>query len=110
MRTRVWIRSGIREELDSRQQRLLDHVYAQIKHYYDDLHQTEPRFQHPLSLSQLMRLTNRNGAAVLSAIRTLANSVEATSSEEPPIYYDRITSGKNASHRPYRIFLRRRQY
>ena len=26
-----------------------------------------------------------------------------------PIYYDRIASAKNASHRPYRIFLRTRR-
>ena len=110
MRTRIWIRSGITEELDQRQQQLVNHVLSKINLYYDKLYQTEPRFQHPLSLSQLMRLTKRNGTAVVSAIRILANSVETDRHEEPPIYYDRVRSGKNASHRPYRIYLRRRQY
>lgn len=94
--------------LDLRQQRLLDLVYGQIVHYYEKLHQTRPRFQYPLSLSRLMKLTRRNSYAVLAAVRVLANSIEPGGEQEPPIYYDRIASEKNAAHRPYRIFLRKR--
>jgi len=30
------------------------------------------------------------------------------SSAEPSIYYDRVQAQKNKSHRPYRIYLRKR--
>jgi hypothetical protein len=108
MRKRIWIRSGIEEVLDARQQRLLDLVHGQIVHYYQALHQTRPCYQYPLSLSRLMRLCRRNSYAVLSAVRILANSIELGGDREPLIFYDRITSEKNAAHRPYRIFLRDR--
>lgn len=108
MNQRRWVSSGIREELDARQQRLLDRVLDRVKFYYRELHGTASRYQHPLSLSLLMRLTNRNSYAVLGAVRILSNSISYEESE-PPIYYDRIASEKNASHRPYRILLRNRR-
>jgi hypothetical protein len=55
-----------------------------------------------------MRLCKRNSHAVTMALRYLANTVPAGSDSLPPVFYDRITSAKNKSHRPYRIFLRKR--
>lgn len=114
MQRRIWIRSGIVEELDQRQLRLLDHVYRQIQHYYSNLHNSRPCYRHPLNLSRLVRLTNRSGAAVISAVRLLSHTIpDHTRSEGsdvspvfPLITYTRIASERNASHRPYRIFLR----
>lgn len=104
---RVWIKSGIVEELDERQQRLLSLVYEKIVFYYDHLYQTRPCYQYPLSLSRLMKLCNRGSQAVTLALRYLANTIPEGSHTEPSVYYDRIASQKNKSHRPYRIFLRK---
>jgi len=103
----VWIRSGIVEELDKKQTRLLELVYDKIVFYYKELFQTQPRFQYPLSLSRLMKLCNRNSHAVSTALRYLANTVPLGSRAEPAIHYDRKSAQKNRSHRPYRIFLRK---
>jgi hypothetical protein len=103
----VWVKSGVVEELDERQLRLLHLVYEQILFYYQKLHRTRPCYQYPLSLSRLMRLCRRNSHAVTTALRYLANTVPAGSHSEPPVFYDRVASAKNKSHRPYRIFLRR---
>jgi hypothetical protein len=108
MQKRVWIRSGIVEELDSKQEDLLKLVLAKIEFYYRELHGTRPVFQYPLSLSRLMKLCNRNSYAVSTALKYLANTVPFGSTGEPPIYYDRISAQRNHSHRPYRIFLRKR--
>jgi len=108
MQKRVWIKSGIVEELDERQAGLLDLVYEKIVFYYRKLHGTRPSLKYPLSLSRLMRLCNRSGTAVSLALRYLANTVPMGSSAQPPIHYDRISSKKNHSHRPYRIFLRQK--
>ena len=107
MQKRVWIRSGIVEELDEKQSRLLELVHDRIVHYYRHLHRTRPSLHYPLSLSRLMRLCKRNSHAVSMALRYLANTVPLGSPTEPPIHYDRVQSSKNKSHRPYRIFLRR---
>lgn len=107
MQPRIWIRSGVVEELDERQLRLLRWVYDQIVFYYDELHGTRPCYRHPLSLSRLMKLTKRSGCVVVNALRYLAHTVPVGSTAEPPIYYDRGQSVRNKSHRPYRIFLRR---
>jgi len=106
MEKRIWIRSGIVEVLDQRQVRLLKLVYDKIAYYYKKLYQTRPCYQYPLSLSRLMRLCHRSAHTVSLAIKYLANTIPFGSHEQPPIYYDRIASQKNKSHRPYRIFLR----
>lgn len=108
MQKRVWIRSGIVEELDQRQERLLAQVYQQIIFYYRQLYQTQPRYQYPLSLSRLMKLCNRSSHTISMALRYLANTVPLGSEAEPPIYYDRRSARRNKSHRPYRIFLRKK--
>jgi len=100
-------KSGVVEELDERQLRLLHLVHEKIVFYYQKLHRTRPCYQYPLSLSRLMRLCKRNSRAVTTALRYLANTVPAGSDSLPPVFYDRIASVKNKSHRPYRIFLRR---
>lgn len=106
MQKRVWIRSGVVEELDLRQLGLLDLVYDRIVFYYRELYRTRPCYQYPLSLARLMKLCRRNSHAVTMALRYLANTIPAGSEDEPLIYYDRLASAKNKSHRPYRIFLR----
>ena len=106
MEKRVWIRSGIVEELDAKQTALLKLVLEKTQHYYRNLYRTRPCFQYPLSLSRLMKLCNRSGSAVTLALRYLANTIPAGSNQVPPIFYHRISSRKNRSHRPYRIFLR----
>jgi len=103
---RIWIRSGIVEELDARQRRMLEHVLEKIRFYYRELHGTRPCYQKPLSFKQLRKLCNRNSPSLQHALCVLANTVPYGSKEEPPIYYDRIMSGKNGSHRPYRIWIR----
>ena len=108
MEKRVWVRSGIVEELDARQARLVALVFEKIEFYYRELHETRPCYRYPLSLSRLRKLCNRSGHAVSLALRYLANSVPAGSTIEPPVYYDRVNSQKNKSHRPYRIFLRKK--
>jgi hypothetical protein len=105
---RVWIKSGVIEELDAKQQRLIHLVHENIIFYYRHLYRTRPCYQYPLSLSRLMKLCNRSGHAVVNALRILANTIPVGSREQPPIYYDRRQSQKNKSHRPYRIFLRKR--
>ena len=104
----MWIRSGVVEELDKKQVRLLELVYTKIQYYYRHLYQTRPCYQYPLSLSRLMRLTRRNSCAVTLALRYLANTVPAGEDLEPLVHYDRQQARKNKSHRPYRIFLKRR--
>src|ERR1041385_7010993 len=103
---RVWIKSGIIEDLDEKQVRLLKLVREKIEFYYKELHGTQPCYRHPLSLSRLMKLCKRSSYAVSLALRYLANTVPAGSETEPSIYYDRARSSKNKSHRPYRIFIR----
>jgi hypothetical protein len=107
MQKRVWIRSGVVEELDVKQERLLKLVLAKIELYYRYLHGTRPVFQYPLSLSRLMKLCNRSSYAVSAALKYLANTIPLGSNAEPPIYYDRKPAQRNKSHRPYRIFLRK---
>jgi hypothetical protein len=94
------------EELDKRQQAFLDLVLEKIKYYYSELHGTRRCYQHPLTVSRLKKLCNRSNHAVSNAVRILANTVPHDSNSEPLIYYDRIKSEKNNTHRPYRIFLR----
>jgi len=108
MEKRVWIKSGIVEELDVRQLRLLRLVQEKIVFYYRHLYQTRPCYQYPLSLSRLMKLCHRSSQSVTLALRLLANTVPLASKQQPPIYYDRAQSQRNKSHRPYRIFLRKR--
>ncbi len=103
---RVWIKSGIVEELDEKQCRLIGLVYSNIVLYYRKLYRTRPCYQYPLSLSRLMKLCNRSSYAVSMALRYLANTVPLESKEAPPIFYDRRSAVRNKSHRPYRIFLR----
>jgi len=105
---RIWIRSGIVEDLDEKQARLLRLVLEKIRLYYRDLHGTRPCYRHPLSLSRLKKLCNRSNQAVTSALRFLANTVPLGSDAEPPVFYDRVGAMKNKSHRPYRIFLRQK--
>ena len=106
---RVWVKSGVVEDLDEKQVRLLKLVLEKIEYYYKELYQTRPVYQYPLSLSRLMKLCNRSGAAVGMALRYLANTVPFGSNAEPPVLYDRVSAMKNKSHRPYRIFLRHRE-
>ena len=105
---RMWIRSGIVEELDAKQVRLLKLVYENILYYYRELHGTRACYRQPLNLSRLMKLCNRSGHAVSTALRYLANTVPVGAHTEPPIYYHRVSAARNKSHRPYRIFLRQR--
>ena len=105
----MWIKSGIVEELDQKQAGLLKLVQEKIAFYYKELYRTRPCYQYPLSLSRLMRLCNRSGHAVSTALRYLANTIPFGSKSEPPIFYDRKSALKNKSHRPYRIFLRHRE-
>jgi hypothetical protein len=104
---RVWIRSGVIEELDVKQVRLIELVLEKIEFYYRDLHGTRPCYRYPLSLSRLMKLANRSGNAVTHALRILANTIPFGTHAEPPVFYDRTSAQKNKSHRPYRIFLRK---
>lgn len=106
MRQRRWLGSGITEAIDTRQQRLLDLVLKQVRHYYSELYGFRDCFRYPLSLSRLMKLCNRSGTRTLMAVRILAHSVDTENEKEPPIIYDRIGAKRNAMHRPYRIFLR----
>ena len=108
MEKRVWIRSGVVEELDARQSRLIELVLEKIRFYYRELHGTRPCYRYPLSLSRLMKLCNRSSQSVTLALRILANTIPFGSHTEPPVFYDRTHSQKNRSHRPYRVFLRRK--
>ena len=108
MQSRTWIRSGVSEEIDARQERLNELVLSKIRHYYQHLYLTKECYRYPLSLSRLMQLTKRNSYAVMSAVRFLSNSIPSQSNTSPPISYDRIPSDRNRTHRPYRIFLKSR--
>lgn len=105
---RVWIKSGVVEELDERQVRLLNLVYEKIAFYYKHLYGTRAIYKYPLNLSRLMKLCNRSSYAVKIALVYLANTIPFGSLGEPPIFYDRQQAVKNKSHRPYRIFIRKR--
>lgn len=107
---RIWIRSGNILELDKREIGLLNLVLSKIKYYYNELHGTRAMYKYPLNLYRLKKLCNRNSLAITKAIYVLANTVPEGSNndEEPPIYFDRVQSEKNKSHRAYRIFLRKR--
>ena len=107
MEKRMWIKSGIIEELDARQTRLIELVFEKIEFYYQNLYQTRPCYQYPLSLSRLMKLCKRNSPTINLALRYLANTIPVGSTTQPPIYYDRVQAQKNKSHRSYRIFLRK---
>jgi hypothetical protein len=107
LQKRVWVRSGVVEVLDEREVRLLNLVYEKIVYYYKHLYGTRDCYRYPLSLSRLMKLSNRSGTAVRTALHYLANTVPLGSHSDPPIHYDRAQSVKNKSHRPYRIFLRK---
>jgi hypothetical protein len=96
------------EELDAKQEQLIRLVYDKIVFYYRELHGTRPCYRYPLSLSRLMRLCRRSGHAVATALRYLANTVPEGTDTLPLVYYDRQQARKNKSHRPYRIFLRRK--
>jgi|SRR5437870_3303395 len=108
MQKRVWIKSGIVEELDQRQSALLKLANEKIVFYYKELYQTRACYQYPLSLKRLMKLTNRSSHAVTLALRYLANTVPLGSQAEPTVYYHRRSAQKNASHRPYCILLRKK--
>lgn len=108
MEKRVWIRSGVVEQLDVKQVRLIELVLEKIQLYYRELHGTRPCYRYPLSLSRLMKLTNRSGSAVSHALHILANTIPFGTDAEPPVFYDRTTAQKNKSHRPYRICLRKK--
>jgi len=108
MHKRVWVRSGITDEIDESQHQLLNLVYDKICLYYRELYGTRPCYQYPLSLSRLMRLCKRNSHAVSMAVKYLAHSIpdNGPKASQPLIWYDRGQSIRNKSHRPYRIFLR----
>lgn len=108
MEKRRWVQSGMIEELDARQSRLLELVLEKIQLYYRELYQTRPCFQYPLSLSRLSRLCKRSGQTVVGALRLLANTIPLGANSETLVYYDRTVAQKNKSHRPYRIFLRKK--
>ena len=103
---RIWIRSGNVLELDKREVRFLDFLYSKIVHYYTVLYGTEPRYLYPLSISTLKKLCRRNSLAITKGIFILANTIVDGTDGEPPIYFDRVKSEKNPTHRPYRIYLR----
>lgn len=105
MRQRTWVRSGITEDIDARQQALLDLVRSQVERYYRELHGTRPCFAGALTLSRLMRMCNRNGIAVSLALRILANTVEE-GQREPSVWYERVPSKRHPAKRYYRITLR----
>jgi hypothetical protein len=108
MRQRRWIGADHAESIDLRQQRLLDLVLKQVRHYYAELYQTRACYKYPLSVTRLMKLCNRSGSRILMAVRILSHSFDIESETEPPLYYERASGIKNPMHRPYRIFLRSR--
>ena len=105
MKQRRWLGTGLIESFDLRQQRLLDLVLSQVRHYYKELYETRDCYHYPLSLSRLMRLCKRSGLRTLMAVRVLSHSV-GEGEQIPPLIYERDQSEKNAMRRPYRIFLR----
>ena len=131
MRRRRWLGSGIEEDFDVRQQAMLDLVLEKVTDYYGKLAGTRYSHRYPLTLSRLMKLCNRSGlrASVdicgntltlsrlmklcnrsglrtLMTVRVLSHSIEVGKEASPPLVYERVKSERNASHRPYRIFLR----
>lgn len=101
------MQSGVVEELDAKQQRLLDLVLEKIRYYYDELYETRDCYRYPLTLSRLAKLCNRNGSEIGLALRILANSIpEDAKNRVPPVTYERIGASSNPSHRPYKVFLR----
>ena len=106
MKQRKWLGTGYVESFDLRQQRLLDLVLEQVRIYYAELYETRYCYRYPLTLSRLMKLCNRSGLRTLMALRILSYSVDVESESEPPLVYERASSQRNATHRPYRIFLR----
>jgi len=104
---RMWIKSGVVEELDIRQIQLLELVYDKIEYYYKELYETRPCYQYPLSLKRLMKLCNRSGTTVSMALRYLANTIPVDSDKQPLVFYRRIKSTRNPNHRPYQIWLKR---
>lgn len=106
MKQRKWLGTGMVESFDVRQQRLLDLVIEKVRYYYAELYETRDCCRYPLTLSRLMKLCNRSGLRTLMAVRILSHSVDVESESKPPLVYERYPSQNNASHRPYRIFLR----
>lgn len=106
MRRRRWLGTDGVELIDQRQQRLLDLVVEKVRYYYEELYETKTSCQYPLSLSKLMRLCRRSGTRTLMAVRILTFSYDIDQETEPPLYYDRVHSKKNAMRRAYRIYLR----
>lgn len=106
MRQRKWLGTGMVESFDARQQRLLNLVLEKVRYYYAELYETRDCYRYPLTLSRLMKLCNRSGLRTLMAVRILSHSIDIESEADPPLTYDRISSQNNATHRPYRIFLR----
>ena len=84
---------------------MLDLVLEQVKRYCKELYETRDCYRYPLSLSRLMKLCNRSGLRTLMAVRILSHSVGA-GEQMPPLIYEREQSTRNATKRPYRIFLR----
>lgn len=105
MKQRRWMGTGLVESFDQRQQRMLDLVLSKVRHYYKELYETRDCYRYPLSLSRLMKLCKRSGLSTLMAVRVLSHSV-AEEEELPPLVYERDQSERNATRRPYRIFLR----
>src|SRR5258708_18685195 len=96
IKKRLWIKSGNVEELDAKQQRLLELVLEKIRFYYREIYRTRSCYQYPLSLSRLMRLCKRNSYAITLAVKILANTIPDDNKEGlPPIYYTRVSSEKN---------------
>ena len=108
MRRRRWLGSGIEEDFDARQQAMLDLVLKKVTEYYQKLAGTRYSHRYPLTLSRLMKICNRSGLRTLMAVRVLSHSIEMGKETSPPLIYERAKSERNASHRPYRIFLRAR--
>jgi hypothetical protein len=74
---RVWVKSGIVEELDEKQARLLRLVYEKIAFYYRHLYQTRWCYQYPLSLFRLMKLCNRNHCHPVEKLASLRNMFQS---------------------------------
>jgi len=109
MRKRRWLGTGLIESFDVRQQSLLGLVYREVQRYYAELYGTRDCYRYPLSLSGLMKQCKRSGLSTLMAVRVLTHSVDVEAEKEPPLIYERDQSQKNATRRPYRIFLRANQ-
>ena len=106
MKQRKWLGTGYIESFDIRQQRLLDLVLEQVRIYYAELYETRYCYRYPLTISRLMKLCNRSGLRTLMAVRILSYSVDVETETETPLVYERASSERNATHRPYRIYLR----